>query len=170
MYRTTIDFHDRITRGETPSVYVLINTALGWRAIGEKTIANIFDAGDVYLADGTYLADGSILAGSGSYGLIDVQARLKGLSGLERTINPRTANVLTSLTTKQLQHLAATVNNTDRHYTKILPTEPFLGRTMSAWLGYESIPFSEHRCLFTGTINKIKASAGGTMTIEADEQ
>ncbi len=170
MYRTTIEFHNRISRGERPTVYILINTASGWRCIGQKAIDKIFDVDTTYLADGTYTADGSIRAGSDSYGLIDVQARLLGLSGMERTISPKTTNVLTALTTKQLQHLTAKINNADRYYTKILTTEPILGREMSAYVGYEAIPFSEHRCLFSGTISEIVIGNGGEMSLKADEQ
>lgn len=169
MYRTTIEFHNRMARGEIPVAYILVDTAMGWCAIGEKVLRNLFDADTTYLADGSYTADGSIHAGSDSYGLIDVQGRLLELSGLERTISPKTANVLTAMTTKQLRHIRATCNNTDRYYTKILPTQPFLGRTLAAYLGFEDIPFAEHRCQFTGTIAKI-AISGNKITFEADEQ
>lgn len=170
MYRTSLNFHDRIERGEQPIVYALINTAIGWRAYGEKGITGTFDVDTVYLADGSYTAGGSILAGGGSgYGIVDSGARLTSIQAFERTVRPTGKDLLKGYVSKQLAHVSVEFDNADRHFSKLIPREPFLCATLALYTGFEDIAFSEHRRMFKGTISQVELQ-DGTMTVEADEQ
>lgn len=170
MYRSTINFHNRLARGEKPTIYVLIHTAIGWRSYGKKALKNIFDVDNLYLADGTYTADGSIHAGSdSSYGVIDNQGRIVDMSGLERTLSPKKENMYTGFQVKQVKHLNVSLDNRDRHFSRIIPTEPFLGQGMFAYAGFEDTPFAEHRQVFGGIISEIEMSSG-LMKLEASEE
>jgi len=87
VYRTSIDFHKRITRGEKPVPYIVISTALGYRAYAQKELNRVFEV-EGYFADGTYTADGSITAGSG-LGVLEKSARVIDFGLFERSIQPK---------------------------------------------------------------------------------
>lgn len=154
-------------RGETPICYVIIQTHMGWRAYSEKEIGEAF-AFDGYLADGSVLADGSQLAGADSVGVLEKSARVLEFGSFERSLQPLKEDLLLAYQSKTLQHLSITLNNTDRYFSQLMAKEPFLGRTIQVYVGFETIPFSEHLNFFTGIITEVSPMA--RMTIEADEQ
>jgi len=154
-------------RGEVPIPYLLILTHLGYRAYAEKEPSNVFDAAAA-IADGTFLADGTITAGGSSVGVIDKGARVLGFPAFERTIQPVKDDVLTALGGKQLQHISISMDNADRYFSRIIPGEPFLGRALNIYVGFEADPQNEHLSVFRGIITEL--SLMPVMTIEADER
>ena len=150
-YRTTKNFHDRITRGEMPFVHVLIQTHLGFRNYAER----VKDDSAGYLADGTYLADGSILAGSG-LGLLETQRRLLSWSGFDRTIQPRKSDILASYNRKQQQKISITLDNADGHFSKLIALEVFLSRPLFVYLGFYDLSINEHIRPFGGQIFEVE--------------
>ena len=168
MYRTTINFHKCLERGEKPITYVLIQTALGYRVYAKKEIDKVFDPEAGHYADGTYSADGSITAGSGG-GVIEKSARVLSFGSFERTISPKHDGLSVRYTSKQQQHISVVLNNADRHFSKILGKEPFLGGAMSLYTGFGSLDFYEHLERFEGVISEVKITSG-RMVLEAEEQ
>jgi hypothetical protein len=153
--------------GQIPVTFFLIQTNLGYRAYAEKELAFIFDLSGK-LADGTYLADGSITAGIGSQGIIEKSGRVVSVSGFERTIQPTRDNVLLSYQGKQLQHLSVVLDNADHYFTRLIAKEPFLGRPLSEYVGFDDLPLGEHLKIFEGTISEIKVTPKN-ITLEAEE-
>ena len=147
MYRSTKDFHDRITRGEKPYAHILINTHMGFRGYAERTK----DDASAYLADGTYLADGSITAGSG-LGLLETQRRLLSYSGFDRTVQPRKSDIMAAYNRKQQQRITITLDNADNHFSELIALEVFLSRNLFLYLGFVDLNINEHLRLFAGQI------------------
>jgi hypothetical protein len=145
----------------------MIQTHLGYRAYAEKELTTGFDK-LAAIADGTYLADGTIIAGSDSVGVIDKSARVLSFSSFERTIQPQKSDVLTAYSGKQLQHISIELNNTDRYFSRLIPKEPFLGRPVNVYVGFEADPQGEHLSIFRGIISEL--SVMPVFTIEADER
>jgi hypothetical protein len=145
----------------------MIQTHLGYRAYAEKELTTGFDT-LAAIADGTYLADGTNIAGSDSIGVIDKSARVISFSSFERTIQPQKNDVLTAYSGKQLQHISIELNNTDRYFSRLIPKEPFLGRPVNVYVGFESDPQGEHLSIFRGIISEL--SVMQVFTIEADER
>jgi len=165
MYRSTIDFHDRIMRGEEPVPYALIQTLMGWRAYAESVVGAVLS---VYIADGTYDADGSITAGSANLGLMEREGRLLSWSGFERTIQPRKSDVLSAYNRKQQQSISIMLDNSDNHFSKLVAKEYFLGRPMSIYVGFDALPIAEHLRVFNGQIFETELTEM-KMTVRAHE-
>ena len=149
-YRTTKNFHDRITRGEMPFVHVLIQTHMGFRNYAERTK----DDAEGYLADGTYLADGSIMADSGP-GLLETQRRLLSWSGFDRTIQPKKGDIMAAYNRKQQQRISITLANADNHFSKLIALEVFLSRPMNVYVGFYDLNINEHLRVFGGQIFEV---------------
>jgi len=167
VYRIPITFHKRLTRGETPVAYCVINTQMGDRVYAEKEMGGTFEVGAL-LANGSYLADGTSVAGGDTVDAIDKAARVSNFGSFERTIQPRTADVLAAYGGKQLQHISVDLINTDRYFSRLIATEPFLGRPINIYAGFPQDPPSEHISLFQGIISRVTALE--IMTVEAEER
>lgn len=154
-------------RGEVPIAYCLIETHMGYRGYAEKELSGGFES-EVYLADGSVTADGSVIAGGGSTGTIGKSARVISFGSFERTISPETADALLAYTRRQLQHISVELNNTDLFFSQLIAKEPFLGRPINIYVGFEADPQSEHMSIFKGVITEL--SMLQTMVIEADEK
>lgn len=168
MYRTTIRFHNRITRGEIPISYILINTLMGPRVYAEKELSAVFEVADPLIADGSIEADGSEVADGGGLGVLEKSARVLSFGSFERTISPRKSDMLTTFGGKQLQHVSIKLNNTDRYFSKLIAKEPFLSRELSWFLGFEDLPQSEHPELFKGIISEVRIGPSD-ISVEAEE-
>lgn len=166
MKRTLINFHDRINRGEIPVPFVIITTDMGYRAYAAKELGKVFEVSG-YLADGTYSADGTITAGTG-IGVLEKSARLLSLGPVEQAIQPKTSGLPVAYTIKEQSIFSVTLNNGDKHFSEILPKEPFLGQTMDYYLGFEALSFSEHLKLWSGIISELELTSS-ELTIEAEE-
>ena len=153
-------------RGENPAVFCLIKTDYGYRAYSDKELVKYFEI-EGLIADGSVLADGSEVAGVG-LGLIEKSGRVLSFGSFERTIQPKTRDVLGGIEQRQLQHVSVSLNNEDRHFSKILPKEPFLGKPFYIYVGFEADPFYEYISLFEGVISEVHC--GKQMVIEADEK
>lgn len=166
MYRLPITFHKRLMRGEVPVTYCMIETHMGWRGYAEKELAGGFES-VAYIADGSYSADGSIIAGGGSVGSIGKAARVLSFGSFERTIQPKTAEMLISYTRRQLQHISLDLDNADLYFSRLIASEPFLGRPIQIYVGFEAEP-ADHISIFKGIITEL--SSLPVMTVEADEK
>ena len=167
MYRTSINFHKRLMRGEIPVPYIIIATHMGYRAYAEKELTKVFDLLG-YIADGTYLADSSITAGSISAGIIEKSARVVSFGSFERNLQSLKDDVLGSYQSKTLQFLSVDLDNSDAYFAKLMAKEPFIGRMLSYYLGFEEDPQSEHLELFSGIITEMNVM--GIATVEANEE
>lgn len=168
MYRVPITFHNKLMAGEIPAAYVLIHTHLGYRAYGEKELSDVFGVLRL-LANGSAVAGGEETAGADSTGTIEKSGRILDIGTFDRTLQPRGGNVLTAWTGKQSQHIAVRLDNADRHFSRLIVGEPFIGRPLTVYVGFESSPQSEHLRVFTGTIMEISFESE-SMTLEADER
>lgn len=168
MYRVLIDFHDRINKGEMPIMYALIETDLGWRAYGLKELRGTFDpAGQ--MADGSANTESSLYAGSTSLGTIDRQGLVLDFGSFERSISAKTRDVLGSLEQKQLQHASITLSNHDHYFTKMFPNEPFLGKPLSIYFGFEGDSWGNHFPVFKGAVSEIDFQSN-KIILTADER
>jgi len=171
VYRTPINFHKRLMRGESPITYVIVRTPLGYRAYGEKELAQVFGSLRL-LADGSVVAGGDEVAGSDTLqtDMASKSARITGFGYFERTIQSMNTDLLTAFTTKQRQHISIPVDDTDGYFTRLMAKEPFLGGSLQVFVGFERTPQSEHLNIFTGAISEIEKNGDGTMIWEADER
>lgn len=169
MYRTPLTLHKGLQQGELPIVYLLINTPMGWRGYSTKEINAGFSEDDPHLADGSVTADGSHTAGSGDYGMLDLQGRIIQIGRLSRTIAPSNSNILGAYNNRQLQHLSFTLADHDDYFTKMLPSEPFIGSEVRVYVGYDDSPHSEHLRIFNGKISDISVTQTG-IEIDAEER
>ena len=167
MYRIAKSMHDRLMRGEQPTPYIVIETNLGYRAYAAKELTEVFDVLGL-IADGSVMADGSHTAGSESAGVLEKSARVLDFGSFERTLQPRTADVMAAYSKKQKQHISIQLDNADRYFSRLIAKEPFLGRPIRAYVGFKAESQSNHMRIFTGRISEI--SAMPVMTIEADER
>jgi hypothetical protein len=102
---------------------------------------------------------------AGSLGCLN---RVLNFGSFERTLVPRTANLLTAYTRKQLQHISVQLDNSDNYFSIMLGKEPFISRAISIYVGFEDEPIANHITLFNGVISEI--SVLSILTIEADEK
>lgn len=166
MYRTSINFHKRIQRGEVPVLFIVIKTDLGYRAYAEKELSLISDM-EGHFADGSVIADGTYTAGS-SLGSLEKSAKLLSFSGSNRTIQPQKRGLLLGYTQKQQEHVSVTLINTDRYFSRLIAKEPFLTKEISSYLGFEALPFGEMLEDFRGTIENLTITPE-KLTLEAVE-
>ena len=159
--------HNRLMRGEQPTIYVVIDTHLGYRAYSAKEMTAVFDVLG-FLADGSHLADGSITAGSASAGVLEKSARLLDPGSFERTISPKKDDVLAAYQGKQQQHISVQLDNADNYFSRLTAKEPFIGRTLRIYVGFEDEPQADHLRPFTGIISEL--SMLPVLTLEADER
>jgi hypothetical protein len=160
-------FHNRLMRGEVPISYVVIQTHLGYRAYAEKELKGVFSLLG-YIADGSYLADGSITAGSASAGIIEKSGRVLNFGSFERTLQSKKDDVLAAYSGKQIQHISMNMDNSDRYFSQLIAKEPFIGRPIKCYVGFENDSQSEHLSIFSGIISEM--SVLPTLMIEADER
>ena len=167
MYRIPKSMHDRLMRGEQPTPYVVIDTHMGYRAYATKELTASMDP-DGLLADGSVTADGSETAGGASAGVIEKSARVLSFGQFERTLQPKKDDVLTALQSKQLQHIYIEFDNADRYFARLIAHEPFLGRPIRVYVGFEDESQSTHLRTFAGIVSEL--SMLPIMTLEADER
>lgn len=129
-------------RGEIPIVYCRIDTHMGSRYYAEKQLP--------------------IMGG------IEQSARLLTAGSFERTINPRTDDLLTAYEGKQIQHISIELDNADRYFSRLIAKEPFIGRPISIFLGFDQDSQSEHISLFKGTVTEMNVLP--VLILEADER
>jgi len=166
VYRRPIAFHKRLAQGEIPTPYVLISTAMGYRAYAERELPGIFEYGGL-IADGSVTADGSEVAGSDGIGVLEKSARVVSFDSFDRDLQSEREDILTSYTSKQIQAATVELDNADKHFSKLLPKEPFLGRWMKIYVGFPDMPQADHIPLFHGIIKELTVME--TLTIEAEE-
>ena len=166
MYKTTINFHKRLQRGEVPILFIVIKTDLGYRAYAEKELSLVSDI-EAHSADGSVTADGTYTAGS-SLGFLEKSARLLSFSPSAQTIQPQKRGLLFGYTQKQQKHASATLINTDRYFSKLIAKEPFLTKEIYVYLSFEALPFDEAKEDFRGVIENLTITPE-KFTLEAVE-
>lgn len=153
-------------RGETPIAYVVIQTHLGYRAFAEKEMQGTFDLAG-HIADGSVTADGTYTAGVGA-GVIEKSARVLSFGSFERTLQSKKDDVLASYSGKQIQHISLELDNSDKYFAQLIAKEPFIGRPIKYYVGFEEDSQSDHLGIFSGVISEMTVLP--TLTIEADEK
>lgn len=167
VYRTTINFHKRVMRGEKPVPFVLIHTDMAWRAYAQKTLTKTFDE-EQYVANGTYTGDGTITAGA-SIGAVDLQRRILSISSPSRTIRPSSRSISNSYAAKQQASISLTLDDADSYFSKLIALEPFLSKELRSYVGFEALPHWESLRIFQGIITSVMLKQT-TIIIQADEQ
>ncbi len=148
MYRTTIDFHNKITRGEKPNLYVIIHTPMGHRLYSDRE-----------------WPDDMTIEG---FGLLDKGARVKSFGSFERTVSPTKWDLLTAFERKQRQHNILELENSNRHFSKIIAKEPFLNATVSIHVGFVDQATTHHLTIYQGTVANIRITRS-SIVLESDE-
>ena len=167
MYRISIDFHKRLEKGVVPISYILIETHMGYRAYAEKGLTGVFDILGL-IADGSVIADGSELAGSATPGVIEKSGRVISFGSFDRSLQSMKDNILASYQSKTLQHMSIELDNSDRYFSRLIASEPFISRPLIYYVGFEALSQSEHLELFSGMITEMTVMP--TLTIEANEE
>lgn len=165
MYRVPIAYHNALARGEVPIPYIVIETHMGFRAYAEKELGDAFSP-EAYIADGSYTADGSITAGGDSEAVIEKSGRMIDLWAFERSLQQN--EIIGSYNSKTLQTLSVDLDNGDAHFSRLIASEPFIGRTLTFYIGLESLPQSQHLKIFAGTITELNVLE--VLTVEASEE
>lgn len=168
MYRIPIEFYKRLQRGEIPITYITIETHFGTRAYAEKTLSGVFAGSAGGRLDGSWLLDGSETLGVSDIGYLDSAARVLEFGAFERTIQPEKDSIMASVSSKQLQRLSIELDNADGYFARIIPREPFLGRPINIYVGFEDDAPTNHLRPFAGIITEMRVMQ--TLTIEADER
>jgi hypothetical protein len=167
MYNIPINFYKRLVKGEVPVSYMVIETHMGYRAYAEKELTGVF-AILPHLLDGSYLLDGSITLGSESSGVIEKEGRIISFGLFKRTLEPIKSDIFGSYQQKTLQHMSIQLDNADGKFARLIALEPFIGRPLKYYVGFEVDPQSEHLNFFSGVITEMTVMP--VMIIEADEE
>lgn len=167
MYRTTIEFHNKLIAGEVPISYIIIQTHMGYRAYAEKELTGVFSV-LALLADGSVMADGSETAGGGGAGVIEKSGRVISFGSFDRNLQSIKDDILASYQNKTLQHMSIEMDNSDRYFAQLIASEPFIGRPLMYYLGFESLPQAEHLKIFSGLITEMTVMP--TLIVEANEE
>ena len=146
--------------GSSTWEYITLTATINIAATYVRVFMQTYPSAAVYVAyfDQTILYETSILESS---------ARVLSFGSFERTSQPIKDDVLTAYSGKQIQHMSLQLDNADRYFSRLIAKEPFLGRTLSIYVGFEAELEATHIRLFSGTISEV--SIGNTMTIEAEE-
>lgn len=156
MYKTSIDFHNRVTRGEKPELYIVIHTQFGARAFAGETLSDNFDTvGKLY--DGSYTYNGDITYGDGDF-LLSKLPLVKSYGGLNRTLSYQSKTLLVGATSKRQGSFTVVLNNADKFIEKMMQKEIFITRQLQVIAGFEDVPFNEHLIFFNGTIDETTAT------------
>ena len=162
-----INFHKRLMRGEVPVSYIVIQTHMGYRAYAEKELTGVLALVSC-LYDGTYLFDGSITYGGDSAGVLEKQGRVISFGSFERNLQSLKEDILASYQSKTLQNMSIELENSDRYFAQLIASEPFIGRPLKYYIGFEADPQAEHLEVFSGIITEMTVMP--TLTIEANEE
>ncbi len=144
MYRVPLTLHKALQEGQNPVIYCVIDTGMGKRVYSSKELTCTISSA------------------------LEQSARVISFGTFERTILPRTENVLTSYEGKQKQHISIQLDNADRYFSKLIAKEPLLGKTLTIYIGLESDSTASHIGIYSCPISEV--SPMPTMTIEADER
>lgn len=166
MYRVPLGVYSRIMRGESPTPYIMIQTHMGTRVYAEKELGDIFSPAGLLL-DGSFILDGSEKLGSENLGIIEKSGRVISFDGFERALQSMKDDVLGSYLSKDLQNISVELDNTDDYFSKLIASEPIIGRSLQYCVGFENEAPSTHLKLFSGVIKEIGVL--GTLRIDADE-
>jgi hypothetical protein len=98
---------------------------------------------------------------------LEQSARVLNFGSFERTLQPWRDTVLESYTGKQIQNMDIELDNSDDYFAKMFPKEPFLGRPISVYAGFESESRAEHISLFSGIVTEL--SVLNTLTLSAEQ-
>jgi hypothetical protein len=168
MINVSIEWMNRIDRGEQPTPYIIMETGMGWRAFGGRNLSDM-DMGDDNRADGEYYADGEIYAGVNSLKLLSFDARVISFGNINRTLKPKSRDLFIGYNSKEKAEISITLDNKDHYFNDLLKIEPILNKRLQLYLGYEQDPFTEHIPLFNGEISDIQFDSQGKFTISALE-
>lgn len=166
MYRVTQAFHNRIYNGEIPSVYAVVVSDTGNHLFGMKPLEGAFITTPL-TADGSSFANG-LVDGSGNLCVVEMGDRLINPGILERSIQPRTRDVINSLTNKEKQNIMIELDNHDYSISKQLPKDPWLTKLLKIFVGFESDTLSDQTLLFLGRIYEIEVGKE-TILLSAQE-
>jgi hypothetical protein len=149
MRRISIAYHNELESGRNPVPYVAIDTHMGYLIFSEKEM--------------------ELNMGSTVWVPVEQSPRLITPGSFERTIQQYTSDVVTSWQrSNQKQHTNIDLDNGDLYISLMTAKYPFIGRPIFVFLGFETVPQSEHPCMFKGRITEISALL--TFGIEAEEQ
>lgn len=154
-------------RGEIPISYIIVETHMGYRAYAEKELKAIFDPAGLLL-DGSFILGGSETLGSASSGVIEKSGRVISFGSFTRVLQSIKDDVLGSYQSKTLQSMSIDLDNSDDYFSKLIATEPFIGRPVKYYVGFEDEAQSEHLKLFSGIIMEMTVIQ--TLTLDANEE
>lgn len=167
MLRLPHNFDTRIQRGEIPSIYVVILTDRGFRVYMQVEPTGVFDD-LVWTGSGSFTANGFVTGGNGT-SFIEKSNRLKEIGNIEKMIASRDRDAIDNLGAKERQTITIVLDNSDYHFSKLLPTELFLTKIVLVYIGFDMDDFSDHIFWFQGKITVVNISPPD-LIIEAEEK
>lgn len=166
MYKITQAFHNHVYRGEIPCVYLLIYTARGIYIFADKYLGGAFRSTSL-LANGSAFANG-LINGSGDICAVEISDRLVNTPALVRSVQPKTRDVINSLTNKEKQNITVELDNHDFKLSRRIVRDPLLTKLLLVWVGFESDTLADQYLLFAAQINEIEINKE-RMTLFAEE-
>lgn len=154
MYKVSKYFHDAVYRGETPCIYVVIASDRGNHIFAEKVLGGVF-ATEPLGFQGTGI-ENSLVDGSGNLNAIEISDRLINAGILERSIQPKTRDVINSLTNKERQNITVELDNHDYKLSKDIVLDPWLTKILMVYAGFEVDTLANQIRLFMGRITEIE--------------
>lgn len=137
-----------------PSVYMVVITDRGNHIFADKQLSGCFRAHDL-LADSSALANGLVNA-SGDINAIEISDRLINPGILSRSIQPKTRDVINSLTNKEKQNITIEFDNHDYKLSQNIVKDPWLTKIIMVYAGFEADTLAEQVLLFTGRIMELE--------------
>ncbi len=135
MFNLPLNFFNKIQKGQIPIIYVVVVTDKGSRAYSQNDLSGVFLEGNTYL---------------------DWAGRLKNISSLERAIQSQTRDSIDNLSNIERQTQTVVLDNTDFYFSKLLPLEPFLTKTLYVYSGFEADALADHIQWFRGKITVVE--------------
>ncbi|MFH1232108.1 MAG: hypothetical protein V1709_11510 [Planctomycetota bacterium] len=137
MIRVPPNFYNRVRAGDKPVIYTLIITAKGSRVYAQDDMTGVFDEG----------------------GYIEKEGRLKTISGLGRSVESVSRDVIDNLQSIERNTFTAVYDNSDYHFSKLIPYEAFISKMLYVYIGYEQNVTADHVLLLTGKIIETEITA-----------
>jgi len=165
--RLPLAFHNNLLMGKIPIIYCVIGTHFIQRIYSTRELSGVFSAIG-FIADGSVKADGSEIAGAQAVGGGEKSGRVVDFGSFSRTVETTSADIFSSFSLKQQQHISVTMDNTDYYFTKMLAKEPLLSMKMSLFIGFEEHSQGDHFQIFSGVISEISIDKS-TIAFEVEE-
>lgn len=133
---------------------MVVATNRGNHIFADKQLAGVFRTMDLS-ADGSGIAN-SLVDGSGNLNAVEISDRLVDPGILSRSIQPKTRDVINSLTNKEKQNIMVEFDNHDYKLSQDIVKDPWLTKILMVYAGFEADTLADQVLLFTGRITEVE--------------